>query len=477
MGGVLGREQFRVAAVERSAVQVREVGIASVLAAARGEVDLPRGIVDPDDVEDHAALGDLVLEFASFRVVQVELPGARALGVPERLGPVCGDVEVGPVVVPRRERVEMGLALLHDRAHGARVEVHGGDAIGLTAVVCRHEEEFVVRAPPQHIRREVKGREVLKAGRVDVRSNDAAGLRVDDRDLSRRRRLLPRHEHSVEVDGGEWQVGRQVLLDVGAHRHGAEVHAHRGEVPAVGRPVDRHDRRRFAGPAALDPVQFEAEVSVGETVLAIGGELRFLPGIQVPDPEVGGPDERRAGSVRRRAFRGRRRRRFVLRALRGIRRAGKHAARRGDMQAVTVQVERGDRQVVRVGLLESRVGKRCRQIGVIERRGLLAGRGIDHYETGPVAGLLLHPEPVLVPDPVGLRTKVRHEPHQRRGLELGGVLPGLVAVRRAAADGPDGNRRHGDRSCVRLHRAWSISREAARVPRRHPRTPTSGRPR
>ena len=180
MVGVLGRQEFGIAPVERRPVQVAEVGIAPALATACGVIDSARRLIDADDVEYNAAVGHLVLQLAGPRIVEMELPRTGALRVPERLAAIGGDMEVGRVVVPGRERVEVGLAFLDNGAHGAGIEVHGRDAVGLAPMVGGDEEELLpIEVPPERVSAEVHGRKIVQAGRIDVRPHQAAGPGVD----------------------------------------------------------------------------------------------------------------------------------------------------------------------------------------------------------------------------------------------------------------------------------------------------------
>ena len=79
-----GREGGEVVAVEVDAIEMREVGIVAGFAADGGEPDAARCGIDAQDLGDAAvAGGDLVLELAGAKVVEIEMAPVVALRVPE----------------------------------------------------------------------------------------------------------------------------------------------------------------------------------------------------------------------------------------------------------------------------------------------------------------------------------------------------------------------------------------------------------
>ena len=99
------------------------VRVASGLAAHGGEVDLPRALVDGQQLDDEPGpLRDPVLHLPGGEVVQVEVSPALALREPDELAPV---VEHAPVV-GRAELVQLhpGVTALDDHLAGrARLRV------------------------------------------------------------------------------------------------------------------------------------------------------------------------------------------------------------------------------------------------------------------------------------------------------------------------------------------------------------------
>ena len=84
VGGVLGRQQRWNPAVHVHLVEMREVRVATLLAADRLDEQQPALLVDAQQLRDVAfAAGDLALQLAGLEVVEIELAPVVALGEPD----------------------------------------------------------------------------------------------------------------------------------------------------------------------------------------------------------------------------------------------------------------------------------------------------------------------------------------------------------------------------------------------------------
>ena len=134
---ILRREQREIPAVEADTVEVNEVRVAPLLAADAEEVELAILLVHAQQLGDvPLAFGDLVLELAGLRIVEVEMAPVVALAEPDELLRLRQEA---PVDAPVAAFEEGGDLLFEYVAHGAGGGV--GDPQDFLFVIARGRDE------------------------------------------------------------------------------------------------------------------------------------------------------------------------------------------------------------------------------------------------------------------------------------------------------------------------------------------------
>src|SRR5579872_1175864 len=92
---VLGCQQHKTLAIEPDAVQMHEVGIASVLPASGEKVERARLLVDAQELRNHELSGgNLSLEFPAGEIIEIKMTPIVALRVPDDF---VGSGQITPV--------------------------------------------------------------------------------------------------------------------------------------------------------------------------------------------------------------------------------------------------------------------------------------------------------------------------------------------------------------------------------------------
>ena len=383
--------------VQTNAVRVAEVRVLAGLAPLRLEPDGARLLVEPQQLHHRPLAGcDVPLQRPGGEVVEVDVAPIVALGVPEHFAGTPENLAPDPRLVLR------GDLLAHDRADRAGGRIGHSQHGFLVVAGGRDEGELpAVRAPlpviQAHVvsergavivRRHLQAHHLSSGGvdndAVEHRDHRVAGQR-EFRDAERRVR-----------DGGNGRVDEVHLADL------ALVLLVGGDLLRVRRP--EHDGAIAAAPAGVVG-------GVAEVLLAVGGELAFLAGGEIADPQVPVADERRRPAVGRRDVDARLPAPALAPGGGGLRhrtfgaRLGAPRAQRVAAPPLAVQVERDRLHVRREGerpegervsrVRALRRGRECRrQPRVVEGRPACPGDRIDEDELVSVGNLVAVPKGV-----------------------------------------------------------------------------------
>ena len=108
-----GLSSLRPVPSKPDAIEVRVVRILALLAAAGGDVEHARLVVDAfDGGGDELAFGDAILQRAGRGVVEIEVAPAVAFGPEDQVGAAVDE--------PQRLRLDVGVQALLDRASSPR---------------------------------------------------------------------------------------------------------------------------------------------------------------------------------------------------------------------------------------------------------------------------------------------------------------------------------------------------------------------